>query len=96
MKFIVEEIKQKELPEEVFDVFNKLIAKHWNGYNATIFQEEAVNKLIEVLHCTKDYIYENHLLDVEGSYEEAGWTVCYDKPGFNESYKPIFKFSKKD
>ena len=28
-------------------------------------------------------------------FEEAGWNVQYDKPGYNENYDAYFKFTEK-
>jgi len=38
-------------------------------------------------------IFSEHWLDVEDAYRKAGWTVRYDKPGYNESYDANFTFS---
>lgn len=32
---------------------------------------------------------------LDAVYEKAGWKVSYDKPGYNESYDPYFKFTAK-
>lgn len=40
-------------------------------------------------------IFDNCWLDVEDIFEEVGWKVVYDKPGYNESYPANFEFTKK-
>jgi len=40
-------------------------------------------------------IFDNHWLDVEPIFEDCGWKVEYDKPGFNENYPATFKFTPK-
>jgi hypothetical protein len=38
-------------------------------------------------------IFHRGWLDVEDAYRAEGWTVVYDKPGYNESYAASFTFS---
>jgi len=40
-------------------------------------------------------IDKNNWLDVGKIYENAGWKVEYDRPGFNESYEATFSFTAK-
>lgn len=89
----VEKVKTKNIPELVFEVFNELIARGFDGYQSTVSQKDVVEILLKKGIREHD-IYEKHYLDVEGSYRETGWKVRYDKPGYNESYDPCFIFSK--
>jgi len=41
--------KKEAIPDEVFDAFNELIAKHWNGHSATIKQTEVANLIASKL-----------------------------------------------
>ncbi len=43
---------------------------------------------------TSTTVCDNHWLDVEDVYREAGWVVEYDKPGYCESYEATFTFKK--
>lgn len=103
------EIIQKKtdyIPDEMFKAINDLIVMKWNGDSATIKQIEIVNAYLDNLELSehpleinrkteKDKIFNNHWLDIEDIYRNAGWKVDYDKPGYNESYEPLFVFSKK-
>ncbi len=92
-----QEVLQKKLenfPSAVFESFNELIAKGFNGNQATVYQETVVDLMIEK-GLNKSAIYENHWLDVEDLYKKKGWKVDYDKPGYNESYAPYFVFRYK-
>jgi hypothetical protein len=40
-------------------------------------------------------VYAKGWLNFEAIYEEAGWKVVYDKPGYNETYDANFTFTKK-
>ncbi len=43
-----------------------------------------------------DIVYDNKWLDVEELFSKYGWSVDYDKPGFNEEHDPIFTFTKRE
>jgi hypothetical protein len=89
-------LKETLIPNEVFDAFNELIAKKWNGRSATIKQNEVVKLITGKMQLQDDSIlYDNHWLDIETVYREAGWVVSYDKPAYNESYEATFKFESK-
>lgn len=38
--------KAAQIPEKVFEVFNRLIAREWDGSSATIRQDEVVELLV--------------------------------------------------
>lgn len=84
--------KTAALPGDVLAVFNILIAKAYSGGSAIVKQEELVLALIERGHTRRD-VFDNHWLDVEDIYRDAGWMVEYDKPGYNESYGAYYTFS---
>ena len=90
--------KQESLPDEVIEAFNELIAENWEGSSSRIKQIKAVAKIREKFlpkRITAKKMFDNNWLDVEDVFRKAGWDVEYDKPGFNETYEPIFEFSKK-
>lgn len=97
------EIQLKEFPDFVLIAFNELLQDFFNKQKIiTITQEKAINKIIEVSGRTdyrskvsRNTIFDNHWLDVEDTYREAGWKVYYDKPGYSEDYEPYFRFEKK-
>ncbi len=87
-------LKKKNIPPFVIDCFNKLIAKKWDGCSAHVKQDEIVGEII-ALGIERHVIFDDHMLDVEGVYEDAGWKVKYDKLGYNETYDVFFIFTKK-
>jgi hypothetical protein len=86
-------LKATIIPEGVFEAFNELIARSMSNGHATVWQSEAVALICERMGVTEGQILSEHWLDVEDAYRAQGWLVNYDKPGFNESYAPSFKFS---
>ena len=91
----VTEKRQTSIPDAVFEVFNDLIVKYWNGHSATIKQDEAAKLISKKLKCSEEKLYDNHWMDVEPVYRKAGWGVGYDKPSFNETYEAYYVFTKK-
>lgn len=89
----VVERKQFLIPEEMFEVVNDLIAKHWNGTFSTIYQSEILTGLL-VKGIDAATAFDNHYLDFEDAYRKIGWEVEYDKPAYNENYKAHFRFRR--
>jgi hypothetical protein len=91
----VQDKKNVSFPNAIIEATNQLIVKEWNGDESHILQKDIVKRAIEIdSSLSSDVIYKNKWMDIEPIFLEAGWTVYYDKPGYNESYSPSFKFSK--
>lgn len=86
--------KANTIPDEVFQAFNELIAESWNGRYAQFTQDAVLNRICGHLDCPRELPFAKGWLDIEPMYREAGWTVKYDKPGYNEDYSATFKFEK--
>lgn len=91
---VVEE-KQANLPDEVIDCFNKLIAKNMSGNSSIIKQCDIVSAICKAMNIDSYVVYKEQYLDVEDIYRKQGWKVIYDKPAYCETYEPTFTFSKK-
>jgi hypothetical protein len=89
--------KKKDIPEEVLECWNTLIAKHFSDGDATVYQGEAVTVIAEKMGVDKDKVFDNHWLDIEDIYRAAGWSVVYDKPiaWGGDNYEAHFIFKKK-
>lgn len=81
------------IPDEVFEVVNKLLQANWTGSSATIKQKDVISAL--GAHYDSQAIFDNGWLNFEGAYKAQGWKVVYDKPGYNESYGAYWKFTRK-
>jgi hypothetical protein len=86
--------KQQQIPSQVFDAFNELIAENLVG-NSAIINQERLLKILTEKGLNRGEIFQKHWLDVEALYEKEGWTVEYEKPGYNESGEAYFTFTKK-
>lgn len=87
-------VQRDNIPAEVFEAVNKLIAKKWTGSSATVKQEEILDALGE-FGIWRDHAFDRGYLNFEEAYREQGWEVEYDKPGYNESYGAFFVFKAK-
>lgn len=83
------------IPDEVIEIWNELIKEAWDGRRSYIKQPYAVALISNRLGITKQQAFDRHLLDIESIYEEAGWKVEYDKPGYCDDYEASFTFTKK-
>ena len=88
----VVKVKGQNMPKEVIETFNEFIAKEWDGRRAFIFQDKIAKAIAKKLGVSTKVLFDNHWLDIEGIFEEAGWKVEYDKPGYNEDYEASFTF----
>lgn len=85
--------KLTTLPDGVIEVFDDLIAEHYNGHYATFAQAVVVQRLLQAgVAGSSEEVFARHMLDVEPVYQQAGWEVRYEKPGFNEPGDAYFTF----
>lgn len=85
----------KPIPEEVFDAFNELIIKYYDGDSATIKLAEAKSLASSKLKAANKEL-ELWMLDVEDSYRKTKkWTVKYDSPSIGDNYEAYYVFTKK-
>lgn len=83
------------IPEEVFTVVNELLSEPGDKSRIVVHQIEVVSRLL-TLGITEVEALKRGWLDIEEDYRDKGWSVTYDKPGYNEAYGPrwIFKATK--
>jgi len=96
----VQEIRIHEMPEAIIQATNELIVRKWNGHSASFKVTEVVEQYFrvsgeEATAAKRKELFDNHHLDIEPAYRNAGWKVEFDKPGYNESYDAFFVFTKK-
>lgn len=88
------QVAQKQgdvIPAAVFDAFNAEIAATFVGGTAKVLQDRVVSRLTDGGMSRRE-IFDSGWLNVEESYQAAGWKVSYEKPGFNESGEACFTF----
>lgn len=86
----------KVFPDAVFDAFNELITKAFDGREARITFPVAAKAIAEKMGVAVEEVWKNSWwLDVEQVYRSAGWEVKTDSPGYCESYTGFYVFRKR-
>lgn len=86
--------KRETIPGQVFAAFNTCIANAFRGKSAKVLQKDVIAEIMKRMPSVdRNEIFNGGWLDVEDVYRAEGWTVEYDKPGYNESYPATFTFS---
>lgn len=87
--------KLEDIPDAVLEAFNELIARGSGGHqNYSVVRQTEVVELIVSKGIDRKEIFEKGWLDIEEIYRRYGWSVMYDKPGYNETYEPTFTFRR--
>lgn len=81
--------------EKVIEAANELIAQRWDGYEARFFLHELGKLAREKLGWDGKKEFEDGDLDIEPVFRKAGWSVEFDRPGYNETYEAFFVFRKR-
>lgn len=88
------------IPPEVVLAVNELLTKHWDGRGATIRLPELKAEIGHKMRSSgsanlgKNYASEGWL-DFEPIFEDQGWKITYDSPGYDENYDAYWKFTRK-
>ena len=94
--------KREVIPAFVIEAVNTLLTKRFSGTSCTIRQKELI-ELAEKIGmdqgtipdwATRQTFFDEHWLDFEPIFKAAGWNVVYDKPGWDETYEPFWKFER--
>jgi hypothetical protein len=90
------------IPDFVIEAVNDLLKEKYRrgSEEVVLTQDEVVTAILSaaVSGCTllsRDTIFKKGWLNFEPLYQKNGWEVSYDKPGFNETYKATYTFTKK-
>ncbi len=79
-----------DFPYEVIEAFNELIVEG----RGTVRQSAVVDRIMAKMpDIRRETIFKKGWLNIEGVYTKAGWTVEYDKPGYNEFYEAHWMFT---
>lgn len=95
--------KIEKVPAFVIDAVNHLLAQRFNGQGCLLRQGEVIQQARELAiqhhrmldeEVSRDIFFREHWLDFEPIYRQRGWRVQYDKPGWDETYEPFWKFER--
>lgn len=93
--------KINAMPDEMLQAVNDLIAKNWNGSEASFKVEEIVSQYFIITGKRKTptarvKLFDNHWLDIEPIYREAGWIVRFESPDYTEDFPSYFVLTMKN
>jgi hypothetical protein len=84
------------IPDFVIESVNSLLKKKFRGSAITIKQDELIKEIKgRNPSVNREELFNNKWLDFESLFEESGWSVKYDKPGYRENYDAYFEFTPK-
>jgi len=86
-------LDEREFPDFVIQAFNECIMEARIKNSKDVMQDDVVKRIEKLGNVSRNSIFENHWLDVERHYRNAGWKVSHHKPDYNESGKSYFHFS---
>ncbi len=81
------------IPSEVFDAFNELIVANMVGNRSSFTNADLLPLIRQKLEAhNRPTDIKGSWLDVYKAYNDLGWEVDIDRPGYNESYSTIYTF----
>lgn len=89
------ELQKGDFPEAVWQAFNEMIFREWNGSFSIVRLEAVVDRIVFLHGCPADDVYKYGWLNIEEAFRSEGWDVKYEKPAYNEPGHAYFKFSRK-
>lgn len=96
----VESTNKTHLPDFVIEAVNELLIRHYSNHSTTILYQDDLVELVKVKMQALEALggaekkFDNSWLDIERTYGVYGWNVVYEKPGYNETGRSFFKFTK--
>lgn len=86
------------IPAYVIEAVNNLLVKGYRPHGEIVLAQCDIIKEIRRVSrepIKSDILFDNGWMDFEPVFRKEGWRVTYDQPGYNETYEPTYKFSKK-
>lgn len=88
------------IPKSVIQGVNNLLKLKYRGDSVVLYQNEIIKEIMKIEKqnngtLTRQQLFDNHYMDFEPIFSQAGWKVVYDNPGYNETYEANFTFTPK-
>lgn len=90
-------VAKHNIPDAVIQAVNEFLSSPEFALNGRVsFKQDALIKRVQELNPGLDRrtLFDQHFLDFEEMYRDAGWKVVYDKPGYHENYDAYFEISR--
>ncbi len=98
------EVKNKKIDSiqpEMIQAANELIVKKFNGHSASIKKNDLIERYCKIKGVSnteklRGTLYEDHQLDIEGIFRQAGWSVNFESPSYGDSnFDDYYEFKLK-
>lgn len=91
-----EALADRVIPAPVIHAVNELLTERFDGHSCVLHQDEVIERVLARFPGrTRDDLFTNHWLDFEPLFARHGWLVEYDRPAYNETYEPTWRFTKR-
>lgn len=88
-----QKVKERVFPDYIMQAFNECIVEAKIKKSNNILKEDVIKKILELSpEMKRQTLFDEHLLDVEDAYRQAGWKVEYRAPDRGEDFEPYFIF----
>lgn len=100
--FAVHKKNKGFIPVEMFEAVNELLTEKASGsIYITIHQKEIIERFKQKIEeaekiCDIKEAFKKHWFDFEPYYEDAGWEVQYESPGYCETGPTYYRFCCRD
>jgi len=92
----LENKKAYGIPKEVIEAVNELLTENYSSGSITLGQNTVMERVLSKMPgATRSLVFARKWLDFEPIFEDFGWDVDYDKPGYCETYEATFTFTPK-
>lgn len=95
--------KAERIPPFVIEAVNELLVTRFLDRRCVLTQNEIIERAKEIGEArgtfppdaTESTFYDQHWLDFEPIFRQAGWSVEYDSPAWDDNYEARFVFSRR-
>lgn len=83
------------LPDEIIYCINSTIVKNLDGNVADFTADQVIEEILNYTSLQRAEIFDKNYLNFETIYENVGWKVAVDRPGFCETYSTRYTFTRR-
>jgi hypothetical protein len=87
-------LKHAVIPPAVLAAFNKLILLHWEGTYAEFPATDVLPAVSRENSSLAPGLVSAAIAGIAPAYRAAGWSVTFDRPGYNETYEAHWIFRR--
>lgn len=89
----LQKVKERVFPDYIMQAFNECIVEAKIKKSNNVLKEDVIKRILELNpEMKRQTLFDEHLLDVEDTYRQAGWKVEYCSPSRGEEFGPYFIF----